>query len=353
MKIIRGKLSASDVTPAGTRYNVDCDCIQISPDGGATWNDAPGLDPRSDPSYLLPSRGGSDPKCDAAANMVAKLKNMIDEAEKTVTEFQMATAFLTIIATFLGAAGILADAMVIVAEALITIGAGEISLAFTSDQWDIIECILYCDSQSDGTLTADDMSRILSDIHDQCTVVVSDVMALIALMNGFVGLSNAGATGSETGDCSGCACAWCYEWDFTISDGGWVADSDLANYTPGVGWEAVVMNDSCANHAYIYIHQDLGLTTSLIEQVEVQLTNGRTFLTAHVLEMFSTGTGADISLVPNGIGDVWSASSSTLDVYKVGVQLNDCDDSSGLIVEKIRVRGHSDMPGFTGGATCT
>ena len=39
---------------------------------------------------------------------------------------------------------------------------------------------------------------------------------------GEVGLTNSGAVGTETGDCSGCSCGWCLEWVGTISD--WTFD---------------------------------------------------------------------------------------------------------------------------------
>lgn len=353
MKQIRGLLAPSQVTPTGTRYDGGCDCIQISPDGGTTWNDVPGLDPRNDPAYMFPARTGSDPRCDAAANMTAKLQSMVEQAERTITAFQMATAFLAIMLPFLGEAGLLVDLIIAVGEAIITIGAGEISLAFTSDQWDLINCILYCDSETDGTLTADDLSQILSDIHDQCNSVVSDVMVLLALMNGFVGLSNAGATGDLTGDCSGCNCAWCYEWDFTLSDGGWTAVSGLASYSSGNGWQTHVQNDSCSNHAYLYLLKSLGLTTDQIERIEFEFTEGWNTPAADYFDAWLSGGIANrYTMTPNGDKTVWGYDVPTQDIDQLGMTFNECDLPSALYATKVRVKGHGDVPAFTGGGLC-
>jgi len=53
-------------------------------------------------------------------------------------------------------------------------------------------------------------------------------------------LNRAGATTAvEDADCSDCSPGWCYEWDFTLTDGGWSAYSGLGEWEPGVGWKAV------------------------------------------------------------------------------------------------------------------
>jgi len=240
MGIVRKLLTPDEVAAANTRYDSDCDCVQVTTDGGTTWTDAPGLNPRSQPAYRLPARGGADPRCDAAANMQDKLKSFVAQDVAGLAQFQLATALIGIVLIFLPEAGIIFDLFIAVAEAIITIGADAIEGAFTDAQWAIVLCILYCDIGSDGTVSSSQLSTIISDIETQCDSVVYDVLSLHLQMIGEVGLTNAGASGDVTGDCSSCECAWCYTIDFTVSDGGFTpaawGGSPAAAWTSGVGW---------------------------------------------------------------------------------------------------------------------
>ena len=46
MEIVRKYLTPDEVSPANIRTNPTTGEVEISPDGGTTWNDAPQLDPR-------------------------------------------------------------------------------------------------------------------------------------------------------------------------------------------------------------------------------------------------------------------------------------------------------------------
>ncbi len=234
MKIIRGRLSASDVTPATLRWNPDTNTVQQTADGGATWTDQPTLDPRSGDGYRLPARTTSDPRCDAAANMVVKLKSMVNIFESELAQLQAVNALVDIVLVFLPEVGIVIEALLAATEFLLTIGADVISAAFTDDQWDLVKCILYCDISGDGTVTSSQFDTIISDIHDQCSTVVYDVLfTLLHLALGDVGLSNAGATGDATDDCSSCACRWCRTWLGGDGLGDWVVPYDILGNAGG------------------------------------------------------------------------------------------------------------------------
>lgn len=359
MTIIRSRLSESDVSgnPSKIRFNTETGVIQTSPDGGVTWIDNPQADPRYGMSYKKPPLGTGTAQCDSAANRVKWLHDFIDSLIASLNTAGDALIIANIALGFyellFAEAGVLVDLLIELGSIVVGVGASALDAAFTSEVYDALLCLFFCDSLPDGSYDDTNFNQLVSDIDtSSLSETVKIVLNAILGAQGWNGVNNAGVIGGQTGDCDACECLWCYEWDFTVSDGGWDADSSLATYSPGIGWVAVVQNDSCSDHAYIYIHRDLGLTTSLISRVEVSLTNGRTFLTTHLLEMFSTGTGADLNLVPNGSGTAWAADSTVLDVYKIGVQFNDCGDPSGLIIPKIRVKGAGDMPAFTGGTAC-
>jgi len=108
----------------------------------------------------------------------------------------------------------------------------------TSDVYDQLLCIFQDNVESDGTLTADGFSQIYSDVGAQLEATAAGFVQRIVDLIGYVGLSNAGASGSATGDCTACA-TWCYRFDFTIDEQGFNNLGGQAVYTPGVGWQTI------------------------------------------------------------------------------------------------------------------
>jgi len=220
MKIIRGALNAADVSNPNIRYDADCDCLQQTPDGGTTWNPAPGADPRHATGFLKPPVAGSSKQCDAAANMVKWLHDFIDEMLQV---FELTWSVTTIINAILAELEILAPYIELLAiitqlaEAIAGIGATALSAAFTSDQYDLLLCIFFCNSDSMGRVSATKLGDIETQITAQLNTTAALITNAILFVQGEIGLSNAGAVGSETGDCSGCECEWCYQFDFTVS----------------------------------------------------------------------------------------------------------------------------------------
>lgn len=212
MKIIRGRLNPSDVTPANLRWNGTSDQVQQTPDGGTTWIDAPQQDPRHGAGFQFPPRTGGDPQCDSAANMLAKLKSLVNIFEAEISQVQAVNAVVDVALVFMPEVGIIVEALFVLAEALLTIGSIVIDAAFTDPQWALVEQALYCNLHNDGTIDHNGLLSAISRIHDDCTAVVYDVLFYVLPGLGEVGLSNAGATGTETGDCTGFACNWCYQY---------------------------------------------------------------------------------------------------------------------------------------------
>jgi len=237
IQIIRKKLDPSEVGGANTRYDDSCDCTQSSPDGGTTWIDNPAIDPRHSPTLQMPARTTSDPQCDAAANMVAYLRKFIDTITTVATQGAGASAILGVLVVFMPEVAILWTLALEIMGGLLAIGQSTINAAFTDPVYDQIENIFYCNINSDGTVTAEQLDTIGSEIADVIGGVVQAVMALYLPLVGEVGLTNAGATGSEVGDCSGFVCGWCYDFhDGTGLEDWSVGATGLGVYSGGV-WD--------------------------------------------------------------------------------------------------------------------
>jgi hypothetical protein len=238
IQVIRKELSADEVTPPNQRYNEDCDCIQTTYDDGVTWTDTPGADPRSAPQFRAPALATADPRCDAAANMVAALRDMVaaDVAFDAVSG--LVTDLTGILFLFFPEVGLIVGAILLVAQTILDIGGVAITAAFTETVYDDLLCVFYDHIDADGQMSDAQLADIYSDVAANFDVIVQAIFGAHSSTIGAVGWSNAGALGTETGDCSACD-QWCHVIDFTLSDGGFSSDTTNgtgANYVPGVGW---------------------------------------------------------------------------------------------------------------------
>jgi len=355
VKIIRGRLSASDVTPATLRWFSDTNTVQQTADGGATWTDQPTLDPRSGDGYRMPARTSSDPRCDAAANMVAKLKSMVGIFEADLAQLQAVNALVDIVLVFLPEVGIVIEALLAATEFLLTIGADAIDAAFTDDQWQLVLCILECAISSDGTVTQAQFDDILDKMHVQCSTVVYDVLyTLFTLSLGVVGLSNAGATGTETGDCSECSCPWCYEFDFALSDGDWFLRSvDEGVYTSGSGWQAVCYTlDGMAERVVIQFNFPSWGSATLTDwscHLDYELGDGG--VQQFVMRQFSGTDGSGSTLATtsqfppaNGESDIAGSGSLTPGSMELNVWCSSGDCTGSATIMSVTLHGVGTNP---------
>lgn len=243
MYVVRKKLTPDEINPPYLRYNSETDAIQRTNDGGSTWIDDPGADPRSADVYRAPALATSDPRCDAAANMTQKMRTFVNFDVATAGQFGLASGLLALLLLVFPIAGELVDLILIIAGAILEIGASSISSAFTQDVYDALLCIFYDNIDADGQMSAAQLDEIKTEIAAQLDSVVNDVFLLHSLTLGEVGWSNAGARGEETGDCDTCE-AWCYTFDLTAEDAGFAAnqpgswDVPLGHWESGTGWVA-------------------------------------------------------------------------------------------------------------------
>lgn len=241
MEIVRKKLTAAEIQPPNTRYSSDCDCVQTTPDDGTTWNDAPGLDPRKQAGWQLPPRGGTDPRCAAAANMVGAIRHFVDTMNDAATAQGIATLMLGLLGAFLPL-GLVVDLVIIVASAIWEIGVALLKAAMTEAQYDILLCAFYCNLQADGTLTPDGYAALYPYVEANMEATAAGFCERMFDLLGYVGLTNAGATGSLSADCSGCECIGCAEADWTVGDGGSLTHDYAGDYADADGWQSICIS---------------------------------------------------------------------------------------------------------------
>lgn len=258
MTLIRSRLTPSDFSNPDYRYNSDCDCIQYSPDGGSTWRDAPGNDPRHAPQFLLPPIGGSNQQCDAAANKTKWLKDFMDSVISALAIGAIAATLINTALEFvdlLFPGAVLLELLVEFADTTFGVGDAALSAAFNSDTYAALLCIFFCDAAADGSVDAPMLAVIESDVTAQLNTTAALIVNLILGIQGEIGVSNAGAIGSETGDCSACECNHCHEYDFTVDEQGFTPFFDGSCYraqwsSTFHGWISVSSGD-CINYVQL------------------------------------------------------------------------------------------------------
>jgi len=238
MQLIRKRLDVTDVTPANIRWNAECDCVQQSPDGGTTWIDSPSQDPRSSTIFQVPARTGDDPRCDSAQQMHDRIKHMLDAIIASSDILQAINSVVAVIAIFFFEVGVVIEAVWAIVSAIFSVGTTTLAAALTEDQYDLLLCILYCHIGGDGTVTADQFATIKTQVSAQLNATAAFAINQALDSIGFVGLTNAGALGEVTGDCSACDCGWCFVEDLTVTDGGYetLLGQARGEWIDGTGW---------------------------------------------------------------------------------------------------------------------
>jgi len=250
MKIVRMKLTSDDFSNPGIRWNADCDCIQITVDGGDTWTNDDGADPRTNPAYLLPPNTESDVKCAAAGGMVYYVRSVVDAAIDGTSAAGIANAILAIGLAFLPIAPFFALIYAVV-DALLVITGAVLDANFTPTVYDQLLCIFYCHVDAGGRLDAGAMEAVLEDCSSIIgNFTVQTVMELLVQLVGFVGFSNTGAKNADPeADCSACECCESVLYDFLTGTQMFVPGAAGGDYhgceqVNGVGW-ASILDHTC------------------------------------------------------------------------------------------------------------
>ena len=222
--------------------------FQTSADGGLTWVDNPGLDPRNDAIQAPPIGGtGGGVQCAAANNVRDTFKTYRDQLIELLTA---GTTFLAIIAAIIGALGVLLGLTVVassISVLLFGLAAGLLSLtpeaaetALSDTFMEDFKCIVFCHMHSDGRVAYADWQGILADIDTTFAGFTLTFFKGLTQAMGYIGINNAGTIGVSTAsDCDDCGCGWCYTFDFETTNGGFnIIPTTGGFYDAGNGWKS-------------------------------------------------------------------------------------------------------------------
>jgi len=343
--VIRKRLAPEEVAPTTIRYDAGCDCVQVTYDGGATWIDNPDADPRHNPAGLFPARTGSDPRCDAAENMMQHFKAQVNAFLDSASVLQFVNAFLTLLLLIIPGVGAIIELLFIVGESLLTIGSTVIDAAMTDPVYDEIKCILYCNIDDNGQMSAEALARTYADVNAQIAGTAALVFQVVTQAWGEVGFSNAGANGDFVGDCDCPDCNWCYELDFTTDNYGGYAVSGFV----GCGWAFGTGYYNSGVYGYTEIPLNVDWFAMEI-QVDIAL-SGSIDGTANCC-IFAVDSGGTIDLI-EGAGGGCLMITPTTDYLPTGspyagyrLRLNPTNQHHGgvITIQRIRFYGSGTNP---------
>lgn len=262
--------------------------MEVSYDGGTTWENGDNFDPRFNsplwpPLYTQP---GQDLKCIAANNAYAVMKDLIDQiqAEQSLTVDRIAvlvTVFLGTIAV-LASGGILAGLIAAFGGFILGIGQTALQDMFTSTEWDMIKCILYNNMLEDGSFDTAGWQAVKDQVTQQFEYSPRLIIVNQLNLMGPVGLTNAGRkqTASPDVTCEDCENpGWCYDFDFTTGSHGWEQWlGEGAVYTPGVGWTTVNRQNGGKGLEVIRYFSSSNITEIDVVVVAAGMTGGNVYV---------------------------------------------------------------------------
>jgi hypothetical protein len=359
MQVIRKRLDPNEVYDTRYRYNPETDMVQYTPDGGTNWQNAPQTDPRHTDANRKPPVMADDPRCQAATNMTAWIKSILDEAIATVEAASGAASLITLFMPFfieLGPFALLVDLVASFLGVVFTAGASALSAAFTEGTYADLLCIFYCEIDSDGQVSAAQFATISGRIDGEIGGLVATVLDSMLFLCGEVGLSNAGTVDSgEVGDCSACVCHWCYEWDYTLSDGGALVLSNGV-YVPGVGWQSELVGDAFAVQIAQECEGGCGATIDSFEVTVDYASGGDTF--GNVGDeiggtYYWTECAGEVNPDVPGLQTFTFDTTCNVDPFTAPALNFGGNSGDGVCTAtKLKVSGSGISPNFTGGHAC-
>jgi len=256
MNVIRKRLWEREGAPSNTRVNPETGIVETSMDGGATWVPDPYSDPRQNPAYLLPPPTAPDVKCAAAAGMVENVRRVIDGAAGGTTVAGIATLLLTLL--LIPGIGWMFAAMLLFASVFVAATAAAVLAAFTEDVYDYLLCSFYANIDADGRVSWAQLEDVLADVGGHFPdPLVGEILGGIMQMHREVGFTNAGVVYADPDAECACEPEWCFVWDFTVDDGGWIGVSG-SHWVDGQGWTGVDLDPD--NRGWVYIHKEFDAT---------------------------------------------------------------------------------------------
>lgn len=323
--------------PPVTRYNPDCDCVQTSTDGGVTWDDAPGADPRNQ-SPLSPQTG-INASCNSAASLRKYLVRFTGVLQGVggagVTATGLGYSIIGVLIELSGPWAIIADVAVAASLGFIAAGLSAINDAFSDTNLDAIECILYCELNGNTQLNATSLGAVEDQIDSQIGGTSATIIKAVLNLMGFGGINSAMALKLDTDDCSSCGCDWCHTFDFTVDNGGWtvVPPGGWAGGQYGAGgWTTTDKSTGTERDRDFYIQHSLSSTVVTSVELTYSYSNGNHDTGAGIYNLLDN-TGSIQSVNEPGSmpssPHTWTGS-RTMTNLQIFIAPTRCNNSCGL-----------------------
>jgi len=215
MEIIRKELAPAIVYDFPTRYVEEDDVVEMSPDGGATWQPFPEGDPRRNNHTAPPDT--ANPRCDAAERISVATREtytyIIDEIDLSATVLTLVQGFFRLATPIFTYIPYLSFTYTVM-NAILAIGSVALHSAFDAFDWDEFTCVLYRRVRSDGRIDSTGFELLLADIAAKYDGTVEFVLYQLYANIGFGGLNDQAGIRTDTGDCAACG-TFNYGEDFT------------------------------------------------------------------------------------------------------------------------------------------
>lgn len=209
MKIVRKQLAPLVSYAFPTRYDEATNTVEMSPDGGTTWQPFPEGDPRL--NNHVPPPDTTDPRCDAAARIraatEAEATAVIAQVDQAATVLPVVTGFFRLFTPMFTYIPYLSIAYSLI-QAILSIGSVALHAAFDGFDWDAFECMIFKSMGGDGQLSDDGFNQLLTDIANTYSDATETLLYNFYYLAGRAGLNDQAGLRTETGDCSACPNTW-------------------------------------------------------------------------------------------------------------------------------------------------
>ena len=302
MKVVRGELNPDDLYDSRLRYNDATDTVEITEDGGVTYNPAPATsDPRN--VMRLPPREGASARCDAAANLVQNLHDYIDA---NIAALNAGAGVAALISLFFERFPFVWTLLLALIEGLVGVilglGAADLTQKFTSAVYEDLLCIFYCNMDENGVINEAGMQFILTEIYNTQNVTIYNVIAMLTNATGIGGWNDWAAQGDISGDCAACdPCGWSHTLtpdEFSI----WRFDTFYSYYCADRQWAMPEGHTEDAGNGHLRWRCDSeGGVGRLSIAILLELPNGTT-LTSVQASWFASGNSDNVTKYLSAVG---------------------------------------------------
>jgi hypothetical protein len=290
---LRGMVAMAIHVPCcNVQMRLTSDCkLQFSSDGGASYSDVAGWTTniggcvRANIPPPAPPNPNNNPLDQRACNLAGFLSQEIIQLtmQKMVAYVGTSNQQVAFAQSVLAALG---DVFPITFAASIAFGdfynlvvsqlLSEVNGAATDPSlWAAVTCAIFTHIRTVGYVDATNFAAVQAALH---AISYPHAWVPNAIGNywGDLGLGNIQAMQAvgalDDVDCTGCLATWCFEWDFTASNGGWAKYSTFDGvYTPGVGWASQPDSTGANSHdcvIFIDLPAAINITGFDIEFVE-------------------------------------------------------------------------------------